>query len=79
MDAHDFTVKFDGNGYRFEVYVNTNEDPSDIAKRLQKAARGQVKAACAVSCSKLSPEEVKAFLEFIAKAAASGAGSEYEI
>ena len=79
MDAYDFTVKFDGKGYKFEVYVNTDEDPSEIAKRLQKAARGQVKAACLVACSVLTPEEVKVFMRAIAKMASSGAGSEYEI
>lgn len=79
MDAHDFTVKFGGNGYRFDVFVNTNEDPSEIAKRIQKAARGQIKAACVVAVSKLTPDEVKGFLDAIAEAARTGAGVEYKI
>lgn len=79
MDAHDFTVKFDGKGYKFEVYINTNEDPTEIAKRLQKAARGQIKAACAVACVRLTPDEVKEFMQVLVKMASTGAGSEYEI
>jgi predicted TIM-barrel fold metal-dependent hydrolase len=79
MDAHDFTVKFDGKGYRFEVYVNTNEDPGEIAKRLQKAARGQLKAACVVTAAELTVDEVKDFMAKLAKLAATGAGTEYKI
>ncbi len=79
MDAHDFSVKFNGKGYRFDVFVNTNEDPNEIAKRIQKAARGQVKAACVVAVAELTPEEVKGFLDEIAKVAATGAGTEYKI
>lgn len=79
MDVHDFTVKFDGNGYRFDVFVNTNEDPNEIARRIQRAVRGQVKAACLIAVAKLTPDEVKSFLEEIAKVAATGAGVEYKI
>lgn len=76
---HDFSVKYDGKGYLFEVRVNTNEDPNEVAKRLQKAARGQIKAATMVACKKLSPDEVKDFMGVLAKIAASGVGTEYKI
>ena len=76
---YDFSVKFDGQGYRLDVFVNTNEDPAEIAKRLQKAARGQIKAAVIVAVSKLTPDEVSAFMKAGADVAASGAGREYEI
>lgn len=79
MDVHDFTVKFDGKGYKFEVYVNTDEDPSDVAKRLQKAARGQSKAACVVMASVLTVDEVKKFMGVLADLAATGRGTEYKI
>lgn len=76
---HDFSVKFGGQGYKFEVFVNTNEPPEDVALRLQKAARGQVKAACAVVASKLTPEGVTKFMKALADTAASGAGIEHKI
>lgn len=79
MEAHDFTVKYDGKGYKFEVYVNTNEDPSDIAKRLQRAARGQNKAACLITAAELTPEAVAKFLGLLADLASTGKGSEYEL
>ena len=79
MSLHDFTVKYGGNGYRFEVYVNTNEDPNEVAKRLQRAARGQVKAACMVLTVRLTPDEVREFMGKLAQLAASGAGREYKI
>lgn len=79
MSIHDFSVKYDGKGYRFDVFVNTNEDPAEIAKRIQKAARGQIKAAVMVAVADLTPDEVKAFMGVLAEAAVSGAGVEYEI
>lgn len=67
----DFTVKHDGRGFEFRVYVNTGEDPLEITRRLQKAARGQEKNACLVTAAKLSPEEVAKFLELCAEMAKS--------
>jgi hypothetical protein len=79
MSVHDFSVKYDGKGYRFDVFVNTDEDPMEVAKRLQKAARGQVKAACMVGCVRLTPDEVKGFMGKLAELASTGVGTEYEI
>ena len=38
----------------------------DRKKQLQKAARGQIKAACAVACVPLTPDEVKEFMQVLA-------------
>ena len=78
-DVHDFTTKFNGEGYVFTVFVNTNEDPREIGARLQKAARGQIKAACMVGVAALTPEETRERMEALAKIAASGAGKEVDI
>ena len=79
MSVHDFTVRYDGEGYKFEVFVNSNEPPAEIARRLTKAARGQIKAACLVACTKLSPEEVTTFMAALAKTAATGIGVEVDL
>ena len=74
---YDFSVKYDGKGYAFKVYVNSNEPPEEIAKRLQKAARGQIKAACMVACSKLTPKQVETFMGMLAKAATGAKITEF--
>jgi hypothetical protein len=79
MDAHDFTVKYGGKGYKFEVFVNTDDDPKEIAKRLQRAARGQNKAACLVTAAELTPDGVAEFLKLLADLASTGAGTEYKL
>lgn len=78
-DIHDFTVKFDGQGYLFEVFVNTNEDPVELAKRLQKAARGQIKAACSVAYKRLDRATVEGLMAALAKVATSPTATEFEI
>lgn len=79
MSVHDFTVKYDAKGYKFEVFVNSNEPPVEIARRLAKAARGQVKAACFVGYKTLPPDEVKAQMAALAALAATGAGTEVNL
>jgi len=79
MSTHDFTVKFGGNGYRFDVFVNTNEDPREVAVRLQRAARGQIKAACLVGVASLTKDEVAGFMKKMAEIASTGAGTEFKI
>lgn len=59
----DFSVKHGGRGFEFRCFVNTNEDPTEIIKRLQKALRGQEKSACMILVAKLSPQEVAQFMK----------------
>jgi hypothetical protein len=79
MSVHDFTVKYDGRGYIFEVFVNSNEPPEEIAWRLTKAARGQIKAACFVRYNSLTPDEVKERMAMLAELAVAGVGTEINL
>lgn len=45
IPPQDMTLKYDGRVLRFEVFVNTAEDASEVLMRIQKAARGQGRAA----------------------------------
>ena len=59
----DFTVKHGGRGFEFRCFVNTPEDPMVIAKRLEKALRGQEKSAHMIMVAVLTPKETAEFLK----------------
>lgn len=58
----DWTVKYDGRGFLFEVRVNTDEDPTVIVKRLREAAGGPKMNATVIAVRNLSPDAVKDML-----------------
>ena len=51
----DWTVKYGGRGFCFEVYVNTDEDPKVILDRLRVAAGGPALNATVIVCKKIAP------------------------
>lgn len=66
-------------GYMFMAHVNTDEDWKAIVGRLVPAVRGPDSDPYVVQVSELEPKEVEEFFGGLARVAATGAGTEYEI
>lgn len=69
----DWTPKYDGRGFEFRAYVNTDEDAVTLTKRLQKALSGPGDNAVMILVSTLRPEETGRFLALAAEYEVAGA------
>lgn len=50
-EIQDMGVRFDGRVLKFDIFVNSDEDLTEVLMRLQKAARGQKRNAVMAAAS----------------------------
>lgn len=71
----DFSIKYGGRAFKFDVIVNTDEDLNVIASRLITAARGEKLNAVVIGVAKLTLAELMTVFHTAQGAADSGKGT----
>jgi hypothetical protein len=74
-EKQDFSVKYGGRGFMFQIIVNTDEDQTEIIRRLLTAAGGVNMNAVVIGMQNLMPGELKNILKAAQTAADSGEGN----
>ena len=58
-------IKYGGRAFKFDLIVNTNEDPNVIAQRLRKAAGGKKHNACVIMVVNVEKVELESLFKIV--------------